>query len=150
MDRISRQDATTPCCREDEVAKIVVGVSIQLHKMLGPGLMESVYERILERALLDAGLNVERQVPIVVCYGDIHLPAGFVADLVIEDIVILELKALEELKKVHFRQLYTYLKLADKRLGLLLNFGADYMKNGIHRIANNLPEPALATWRPGV
>ena len=146
----SRHDARTPSCREDKIARDVVRISIQIHRELGPGLLESVYEVILERELGQEGYSVKRQVPLKVDYKDMSFEEGFKADLLVDDLVILELKAVEELKRVHHRQLFTYLKLTDKRLGMLLNFGAPLMKDGIHRIAYNLPELTVASWRHGV
>ena len=125
---------------ENQIAKEVVDAAVKIHTKLGPGLLETVYEAVLARELERRGLRVERQVPIPIIYDDLQFDEGFRADIIIEGKVILELKSVEQLAKVHYKQLFTYLKLADKRLGLLLNFGADLMKEGIKRIANGMED----------
>jgi iron complex transport system substrate-binding protein len=121
----------------DEITGIVIERSIKIHKDLGPGLLESVYEAILEKELLTKGLFVERQKPIDFIYDGIKFSEGFRIDLLVETTVILELKFVETLAPVHPKQLLTYLKLTNLPVGLLLNFGAPVMKEGIHRIVNN-------------
>jgi GxxExxY protein len=125
---------------ENEIAKEVVDAAVKVHSKLGPGLLESVYEAILARELEKRGLHIERQVPIPILYDDLRFDEGFRADIIVEAKVILELKSVEQLAKVHYKQLFTYLKLAYKRLGLLLNFGAELMKKGIKRIANGMDD----------
>ena len=125
---------------ENEVAKIIVDCAYKVHTTLGPGLLESVYEAALAYELGKRGLNVERQKPLPVVYENVRLEEGFRADLVVSDLVIVELKSVEEVAPVHKKQLLTYLRLADKRLGLLINFGAAKIKNGISRVVNGLPE----------
>jgi GxxExxY protein len=125
---------------ENQIGKIVVDAAIAIHRDLGPGLLETVYEIVLLHELRKRGLRADRQVPIAIEYQGNRFDEGFRADIVIEDKVILELKSVESLNNVHKKQLLTYLKLADKRLGFLLNFGEAMMKQGITRIANNLPE----------
>ena len=125
---------------ENQIAKEVVDAAVKIHTRLGPGLLESVYEIILARELEKRGLRVERQVAIPIDYEGARFDEGFRADIIVEGMVILELKSVEQNAKVHSKQLFTYLKLADKRLGLLLNFGAELMKDGIKRIANSMPE----------
>jgi len=125
---------------ENEIAKEVVDAAVKVHSKLGPGLLESIYEAILARELEKRGLHIERQVPIPILYDDLRFDEGFRADIIVEAKVILELKSVEQLAKVHYKQLFTYLKLADKRLGLLLNFGAELMKEGIKRIANGMQD----------
>jgi len=125
---------------ENEVAKIIVDCAYKVHTTLGPGLLESVYEAALAYELEKRSLEVERQKPLPVVYENIHLEEGFRADLVVSGLVIVELKSVEEVAPVHKKQLLTYLRLADKRLGLLINFGAAKIKNGISRIVNGLPE----------
>ena len=102
---------------ENEIAKIVVDVAFQIHKRLGPGLLESVYEIVLAYELKKRGLKVERQAPMAIVYDDIKFDEGFRADLIVEDKVIVELKSVEKVMPVHKKQLLTYLRLADKRLG---------------------------------
>ena len=126
---------------ENQIAKEVVDAAVKVHTKLGPGLLESVYEAVLARELERRGLSVERQVPIPIEYEGLRFDEGFRADIIVDGKVILELKSVEQLAKVHHKQLFTYLKLADKRLGLLLNFGADLMKEGIKRIANGMDAP---------
>jgi GxxExxY protein len=121
---------------ENEIARVVVDVAVKLHMSLGPGLLESVYEAILAKKLIEAGLKVERQVPVPIRFEGIELDEGFRADLIVESKVILELKAVETLSNVHKKQLLTYLKLTGMKLGLLLNFGAAQMRDGIHRVIN--------------
>lgn len=104
---------------ENEIAKVIVDVAFYIHKKLGPGLLESVYEIILAHELKRRGLKVKNQVPVPVVYDNIKLDEGFRADLVVEDKVIVELKSVEKVVPVHKKQLLTYLRLADKRLGLL-------------------------------
>lgn len=123
---------------ENEIAKIVVDACFRIHSKLGPGLFESVYEEILTFELRKNGLDVKRQVPIPLVYEQIKLEAGFRADMVINNILVIELKSVEQISSVHKKQLLTYLKLMDKKLGLLINFNVDLIKNGITRIVNNL------------
>jgi len=125
---------------ENEIAKIVVDVAFKIHKKLGSGLLESVYEIILVHELKNLGLLVERQKSISINYEGIKFEEGFRADIVVNDKVILELKSVEEVSKAHKKQLLTYLRLANKRLGLLINFGSALIKNGISRIVNGLDE----------
>ncbi len=121
----------------DEITGIIIDRSIKIHRDLGPGLLESVYEAILEKELLTKGLYVEKQKPIDFIYDGIEFSEGFRIDLLVERTVILELKSVEILAPVHSKQLLTYLKLTNLPVGLLLNFGAPVMREGIHRIVNN-------------
>jgi GxxExxY protein len=123
---------------ENEIAKIVVDLCVKIHKILGPGLLESVYEAALVYELKKLGLLVVQQIGIPVEYDHLHLDIGFRADLIIENKVIVELKSVETLLPVHKKQLLTYLKLSKFKLGLLANFNVDLMKDGITRIANGL------------
>ena len=123
---------------ENEIAKIIVDTAFQIHKRLGPGLLESVYEVILAHVLRKRGLSVKRQVPVAIVYDDIKFDVGFRADLIIEDKVIVELKSVENVIPVHKKQLLTYLRLAEKRLGLLINFGDELIRDGISRVVNGL------------
>jgi GxxExxY protein len=125
---------------ENELSRIIVDAAYKIHTTLGPGLLESVYEAILAYELEKRGLRVTRQQPIGVTYETVTLDLGFRADLVVEDKVSVELKSVEQTAPVHKKQLLTYLKVADKRLGLLINFGAPLIKQGITRIVNRLPE----------
>ena len=123
---------------ENEIAKIVVDAAFQIHKRLGPGLLESVYEIVLAYELKKRGLKVKRQVPVDIVYDAIKFDEGFRADLIVEEKVIVELKSVENVVPVHKKQLLTYLRLADKRLGLLINFGAELIRDGISRVVNGL------------
>lgn len=125
---------------EDEVGREIVDSAVSIHRALGPGLLETVYEVVLTHELSKRGLNVERQTPIAIQYDGLKFDQGFRADIIVESKVIVELKSVETLNKVHKKQLLTYLRLTGKQLGYLLNFGADLMKHGIIRSANCLPE----------
>lgn len=125
---------------ENEVAKVIVDCAYKVHTTLGPGLLESVYESVLAYELNKRGIKVERQKPLPVIYEKVRLEEGFRADLIVSDKVIVELKSVEDIAPVHKKQLLTYLRLADKRLGLLINFGAARIKEGITRIVNGLIE----------
>jgi GxxExxY protein len=123
---------------ENELSKIIVDVSYKIHVKLGPGLLESVYEAILYHELVKKGLKVERQKPIPVVWDDISLDIGFRADLIVEGKVIIELKSVETISRVHPKQLLTYLRITKMKLGLLINFNEALIKNGITRIVNGL------------
>ena len=123
---------------ENDIATKIIGVSIELHKKLGPDLLESAYESALTFDLKEAGLNVERQVAMPFIYKDVNLETGYKLDLIVENLVIVEIKSVETLVPVHFAQLLTYLKLSDRKLGLLINFNTKLLKEGIHRVVNNL------------
>lgn len=121
---------------ENSIGKIVVDCAVRLHMDLGPGLLESVYEVVLARQLQEQGLRVERQVPVAIEYHGIKFNEGFRADIVVENKVILELKSVERITKAHKKQVLTYLRLTGMKLGYLLNFGEELMKNGVSRIIN--------------
>lgn len=123
---------------ENEIATLVMDKAFLLHRELGPGLLESVYEVILDRQLTETGLVVERQVPIPVRFQGIVFDEGFRADLFVEKKVIIELKSVERLQPVHSKQLLTYLRLTGCRLGLLINFGENLLKDGFKRVANGM------------
>ncbi|UJP66907.1 GxxExxY protein [Mongoliitalea daihaiensis] len=123
---------------ENEIAKIVLDKSFEIHRSLGPGLLESVYEKALEFELNQTKIMVASQVPVPLVYKEVKFESGFRLDLLVENKVIIEIKANEGLAPVHFAQTLTYLKLADKRLGLLINFNVKFLKDGIHRLVNNL------------
>ena len=127
---------------ENELATIIVDACYQIHTGLGPGLLESVYEVILQKELQKRGLHVMRQTPVPIVWGGVTFVEGFRADLIVNDLVIIELKSVERLAPVHAKQLLTYLRLMDKRLGLLVNFGEALIKTGIKRVVNDLQEDA--------
>jgi GxxExxY protein len=120
----------------NRLSGIVVDSALAVHRALGPGLLESVYEECLAYELRDRGLTVARQLSLPVTYRGVRIEAGFRIDLVVEDLIILEIKAAERLLSIHEAQLLTYLKLSGKRLGLLINFNVAVIKDGIRRIAH--------------
>lgn len=117
----------------NDISYKIIGCAYRVHSELGPGLLESTYETCLEYELLEEGLKVERQKPLPVIYKDIKLNAGYRIDLLIDDKVIVEIKSCEAIAPIHEAQLLTYLKLADKKLGLLINFNVKDLKQGIMR-----------------
>ncbi len=125
---------------ENDLSRLVVGTAIDIHKKLGPGLLESVYEVVLAHELKAKKLQIERQVRMPVNYQGLQFDEGFRADLIVERKVIVELKSMESLSRVHKKQLLTYLRLADMRLGLLINFGAEVLRDGLVRVVNGLHE----------
>jgi len=125
---------------ENQIAEHVGDAAFRIHRKLGPGLLESVYEAILAYELHKRGLHVSRQVPIPLVYESVRFEEGFYADLIVEGKVIVELKSVEQLHPSHPKQLLTYLRLADRRLGLLINFGESFIKNGMKRVVNGLEE----------
>ena len=121
---------------ENEIGRIIVDLAVQLHRELGPGLLEVVYEVLLAHMLQEAGLVVRRQVPIPIEFRGIRFDEGFRSDIIVNERVIVELKSVESIHKAHKKQVLTYLKLTNMKLGYLLNFGDELMKDGIHRIVN--------------
>lgn len=124
----------------NELTGVVVDRAMKIHQDLGPGLLENVYEAILEKKLITAGLHVRRQVPVPLEYDGLQFKECFRADLIVEDQVVVEIKAVEEVAKAHKRQLLTYLKLTNLHVGLLVNFGVAMMRDGIARVVNDLHE----------
>ena len=125
---------------ENEIASHIVDSAIKIHRKLGPGLLESVYRSVLAHELSIRGLKVERERPIPVSYEGLLLETAYRADLVVNDKVIVEVKSIEQIAPVHKKPLLTYLKLADKRLGLLINFNVFLVKDGITRVANGFAD----------
>jgi GxxExxY protein len=123
---------------ENEVATVIVDAAYHIHLAMGPGLLESVYEAVLTHELTKRGLQVARQVAVPVVYDGMVMEAGFRADLVVDELVIVEIKCVETLLPVHKKQLLTYLRLSNKRLGLLINFYEALIKHGITRLVNGL------------
>ena len=121
----------------EQITGAIVDAAYKLHTKLGPGLMESVYEILLARMLEERGFKVERQKSIAIDFDGIRLPDAFRVDLLVEGQVVVELKALENLAPVHIRQTVTYLRLLDQPVGLLINFGAAKLKDGLRRISNS-------------
>jgi GxxExxY protein len=125
---------------ENGIAREIVDSAYHIHKRLGPGLLESVYETVMLYELGKRGLNCVREQAIPVVYDNVRIDVGFRADLIVEDKVIVEVKSIELVAPVHKKQLMTYLRLADKRLGLLINFNVVLIRDGIVRIVNGLAE----------
>lgn len=134
---MSETERQEPGPEEDRLARLVVDACMKIHQAIGPGLLESVYERILAQELEQRGCQVSRQIPVPIVYGGISFEEGFRADLLVNSRLIVELKSVEKLLPVHKKQVLTYLRLTGLRLGLLINFGEELMRTGIHRIINN-------------
>jgi GxxExxY protein len=131
-------DAHTPEGREaaDDISRRVIGAAIEVHKHLGPGLLESAYEACLCRELDLKGIRYQRQVPVPVRYKGLDLDCAYRIDVLVEDLVIVELKAVDKLESIHEAQVITYLKLTDRWLGLLLNFNTCVLRDGIKRLVH--------------
>lgn len=125
---------------ENEISEKIIGCAIEVHRVLGPGLLESVYEEALCHELKLQGLRFERQKSVPIPYKNIKLASDLRLDLLVEDKVIVDLKAKEKLSKIDKPQLLTYLRLSDKRLGLIINYHVKLLREGIHRVVNNLNE----------
>ena len=123
---------------KNRIAREVVDAALKLHRHFGPGIYESVYELVLAYELKKRNLTTRQQTPVPLIYDGVKFDIGFKTDVVVNELVILELKSVEKLEPVHFKQLLTYLRLTGLRLGLLINFGEDLLKDGIHRIVNHL------------
>lgn len=134
----SRENAKAQ--KVEEIASIVVDTAMQIHKELGPGLLESVYEAVLAKLLNERGLRVKRQLSVPIHYQGLTIDEGFRLDLLIEDKLIVELKSVEAFHPVHPKQLLTYLRLMNLSLGLLINFGAPLLKDGLKRVVNHHPQ----------
>ena len=128
--------------KENEIAALVVDAAYRLHAGLGPGIFEIVYEVSLAHELRKRCFSVERRVPVPITWDGIRFDEGFRADLIIDNCVIVEVKSIAALDAVHSKQVLTYLRFMDKRLGLLINFGEHLIKHGIKRIANGMPDEA--------
>ena len=123
---------------ENFLSEKIIGCCIRVHKNLGPGLLESVYEEALAHEWNQMNIKFKRQEEMAINYDDIRLNMGFRADLIVEGKVLIELKSVERLQSLHFKQVLTYLRLADLKLGLLINFNVDLIKDGIRRIVHGL------------
>ena len=125
----------------NQLSSTILEVAIDIHRRLGPGLLESVYETILAHELIKRGLRVEKEVPIPLVWDNLRFEVGFRADLIVNELILVELKSIEELAPVHQKQVLTYLRITGKKLGLLINFGEETLKDGIRRVINgNLEE----------
>lgn len=125
---------------KDPLSYKVIGCAMEVYNVLGPGLLESVYEKALIHELQINGLSVSSQVPVEMSYKGVNLGEGLRLDLLVEDSLIVELKSVDELKPVHYKQLLTYLKLLDKRIGLLINFNVNDFRDGIKRVVNDFKD----------
>jgi len=123
---------------ENQLSEIIIGRAIEVHKALGPGLLENVYLQCLYYELINTGLKVEREKPLPVIYKEVRMDIGYRMDLLVEDKVVVELKAVEALNDVHVAQVLTYLKISGCKLGLLMNFNVARLTLGIRRLANQL------------
>jgi GxxExxY protein len=126
--------------RLDAMTRRIIGAAIEVHRRIGPGLLESAYNACLSFELRQMGFRIDEQVPLPIIYRDVKLDCGYRMDFVVENAVIIEVKAMEQLAPVHHAQLLSYLRLADKRVGLLINFHVRMLKDGIRRIVNDFPE----------
>ena len=123
---------------EDDISNKVIGLAIKVHKALGPGLLESAYEKVLVYELRKHGFEVDCQKAIAIKYDELVIDEGFRADIIINNLLIIELKSVKSIEDIHLKQLLTYLRLSDKKLGILINFNETYLKNGIKRVVNGL------------
>jgi GxxExxY protein len=125
---------------ENQVAREIVDAAYHIHRELGPGLLESAYEQLMTHALRLRSLRVDRQVPVPIHFDGVQIDAGFRADLVVEGLVLVETKSTECNHPVHAKQVRTYLRLSGLRLGLVVNFGMELLKDGVTRVVNGLPD----------
>jgi GxxExxY protein len=132
--------------RLDSITRRIIGAAIEVHRRLGPGLLESAYETCLAYELREIGYKIEQQKPLPIVYKDVRLDCGYRLDLVIEDSVIVEVKAVEQLAPIHDAQLLSYLRLSEKRVGLIINFHVRVLKNGLKRIVNDYPDSAVSAY----
>lgn len=126
--------------KENELSRIIIGKAIEVHKILGPGLLESAYKECLYYEIINSGLYVAKEVPMPVVYKEVKLDHGYRIDLLVENKVVIELKTVDAFTDVHEAQILTYLKLGNFKLGLLMNFNVSILKNGLKRYVNNLEE----------
>jgi GxxExxY protein len=130
--------------RINDITGTIIETSIEVHRRLGPGLLETVYRKVLAYELRKKGFEVEEEWPIPVEWDELKLEIGFRADLLVNGVVVVEIKSVEKIATVFKKILLTYLRISDKRVGLLINFGEEVLKNGIHRIANNYVEESTS------
>ena|SRR5205823_3187526 len=130
--------------RLDQISRRIIGAAIEVHKTVGSGLLESAYQACLAFELRQQGFKVEEQKPLAVVYKNVHLDCGYRLDLVVEDAIIVEIKAVEQLAPIHEAQLLSYLRLSNRRVGLLMNFHSRVLVDGLKRIVNEFPDSALS------
>jgi len=126
--------------RLNKITETIIGVAINIHRALGTGLLESAYEACMVYDLIQVGMKVEQQKPLPVVYRGVKLECGYRLDLMIENEVVVEIKSIDKLLPIHKAQLMSYLKLADCKVGLLINFNVELLKDGIQRVVNNFPD----------
>jgi len=131
--------------RENQITEKIIGAAIEVHKALGPGLLETAYEECLCYELKHLGLDFKRQLPLPVVYKNVKLDCGYRLDIVVENMIIVELKTVEKLMPIHEAQLLTYLKLTNKTVGLLLNFNVPLLRDGVKRIVNNFKDNSVCS-----
>jgi len=134
--------------RLNQISRQIIGAAIEVHRHLGPGLLESAYETCLVFELKKSGFRVEQQHPLPIVYKEVKLDCGYRLDLVVEDEIIVEIKAVEKLLPIHEAHLFSYLRIAHKRVGLLMNFHVPVLKDGLKRIVNDFPDSAVSASRP--
>jgi len=130
--------------RLDQITRRIIGAAIEVHQVLGPGLLESAYQTCLAFELRQRGVKVEEQRPLPIVYKDVHLDCGYRMDLLVENEIVVEIKALEQFAPIHEAQLLSYLRLSGKRVGLLINFHVRVLKDGLKRIVNEFPDSAIS------
>ena len=130
--------------RLDQITRRIIGAAIEVHKNLGPGLLGSAYQVCLAFELRERGFNVEEQKPLPVVYKQVKLDCGYRMDLLVENEIVVEVKAMEQLAPIHEAQLLSYLRLSGKHVGLLINFHVRVLKNGLKRIVDQFPDPAVS------
>ncbi len=126
--------------RLNQITEKIISAAIEVHRALGPGLLESTYEACLAFELAESGLKVEKQKPLPVVYREVKLECGYRLDLLVEDLVIVEIKAVDRLAPIHQAQLLSYLKLSGRKVGLIINFNVKVLKEGLRRVVNNFPD----------
>ena len=132
--------------RLDQITRRIIGAAIEVHKTLGPGLLESAYQACLAFELRERGLQVQEQEPLPIKYKNVRLDCGYRMDVVVENSIVVEIKAIEQLAPIHQAQLLSYLRLSGKRVGLLINFHARGLKQGVKRIVNEFPDSAVSAY----
>ncbi len=133
-----KREVSTETSKLNKISEAIIGAAIEVHRALGPGLLESVYEACLVHELAELGHKIDQQKPLPVKYKKIFLECGYRLDLVVDDSVLVELKSVDVLAPIHEAQVLTYLKLADLKLGLLINFNVKMLKDGVRRLVNGL------------
>ncbi|UCE50800.1 MAG: GxxExxY protein [Phycisphaerales bacterium] len=126
--------------RLDSITETIIGDAIEVHSVLGPGLLESAYEACLAFELVESGLKIERQKPLPVVYRDVKLDCGYRLDILVENLVVVEIKVVDQIAPIHKAQLLSYLRLSKCMVGLLINFNVKVLKSGIVRMVNNYPD----------